>query len=1003
MRKAFLSLVVIFLTMGSLSAQSFIGKINPFPSQSDKVLSNDTVKILAVMVSFPEDRDGTTFGNGKFGSIYSKDYGSNILDPLPHDKSYFESHLTFVKNYFKKVSNGKTNVSFTILPDTFSVSKTMRNYAPAIDFSPLGQFAQEVWAKADQMNPGFNFSDYNVFLIFHAGAGRDISLPGSLGNEKDLPSVYLNENTFKNIFGQSFDGFPVSNGSFKIKNSMIIPETESRELESISGKVLFEITINGLLVASVASYLGLPDLFDTETGLSAIGRFGLMDGQSIFAYNGVFPPEPSAWEKIYLGWANPVTIEPANYNINLVTNLAATLADTVILKVPLNSSEYYLIENRQRDAFKDGAKVTLKSSGNIFTKTFPKDTTGFYSYNTDSLSGVILDVDEFDWALPGNGIVIWHIDENVINAKLADNKINTDKTRRGVDVEEADGVQDIGEKFVTIFGDQVIGEGTDQDFWYAGNKAKLYKNRFAKDTRPDTKTNTGANSLITIKNFSSISNKMSFKIEYGDSILKPIFTKELNFQNLVYELSVSANPANNQFCFLTGTELRIFKDDSEIKAIPDFSLYKIPSVYFNNTTYYIGALNNELNVYMDDGNQEYLFKTTLNNLITAPPVLVRTPTNNYEILVATADNKIISYSLGSLPSNDPDTIKITSFPTDVLFSKIASDGNETAAIGSNFINLSNPFSSIVTEGFEFKLNNERFVDLALSKSSDNKIIYAALTADNEFYVFVDKKLYSTFSLSTQIPITSFSLVDLKQEGNNYIVFTNGKELEARNLTGALAENFPVSDPQGKNFIGNPLAMDFEGGKNAEIITYTDDGKVFAFDGITGKIVEGFPITAGDRVEVVPVLFNSDNKASLALINAKNFFSKWNIGSTEGTLFWGEKNTNNQNSAFVDAAKTLNIINQFFPTNRAYNYPNPVYDGQTAIRYYVGEDSKINIKIFDLAGDFVAELNNDAKGGFDNETIWNVGDIQSGVYLARIEAIGSSGKTESVVIKIAVVK
>ncbi|MCK7524864.1 MAG: hypothetical protein MZV64_48290 [Ignavibacteriales bacterium] len=37
--------------------------------------------------------------------------------------------------------------------------------------------------------------------------------------------------------------------------------------------------------------------------------------------------------------------------------------------------------------------------------------------------------------------------------RLAENKINTDKTRRGVDVEEADGVQDIGEQFTTIFGD----------------------------------------------------------------------------------------------------------------------------------------------------------------------------------------------------------------------------------------------------------------------------------------------------------------------------------------------------------------------------------------------------------------------------------------------------------------------------------------------------------------------------------------------------------------------
>ena len=368
-------------------------------------------------------------------------------------------------------------------------------------FDSLGSFCKEVWTKADQMYPGFNFSEYNLFVIFHAGVGRDISLPGSIGNERDLPSVYLGENSLKNIFGQSFNGFPVSNGSFNIKNSMIIPETESRELETITGKFLFEITINGLLVASVASHLGLPDLFDTETGLSAIGRFGLMDGQSIFAYNGCFPPEPSAWEKIYLGWVEPTNISIENYTVNLTANLAATLADTVILKVPLNSSEYYLIENRQRDVSSDGANLTYKSSGNIINRTFLRDTTGFYSYDTDSLSGVVLDVDEFDWALPGNGIVIWHIDENVINEKLAENKINTDKTKRGVDVEEADGVQDIGEKFITIFGDEVIGEGTEQDFWYAGNKAPLFKNKFAKDTRPDTKTNSGANSLITIKRF----------------------------------------------------------------------------------------------------------------------------------------------------------------------------------------------------------------------------------------------------------------------------------------------------------------------------------------------------------------------------------------------------------------------------------------------------------------------------------------------------------------------
>jgi len=40
---------------------------------------------------------------------------------------------------------------------------------------------------------------------------------------------------------------------------------------------------------------------------------------------------------------------------------------------------------------------------------------------------------------------------------------------------------------------------------------------------------------------------------------------------------------------------------------------------------------------------------------------------------------------------------------------------------------------------------------------------------------------------------------------------------------------------------------------------------------------------------------------------------------------------------------------------------------------------------------------------DNETTWSVADIQSGVYLARIEATSTSGNSEYAIIKIAVVK
>ena len=33
-----------------------------------------------------------------------------------------------------------------------------------------------------------------------------------------------------------------------------------------------------------------------------------MDGAGFFAYNGLLPPEPSAWEKVFLGWETPVII-----------------------------------------------------------------------------------------------------------------------------------------------------------------------------------------------------------------------------------------------------------------------------------------------------------------------------------------------------------------------------------------------------------------------------------------------------------------------------------------------------------------------------------------------------------------------------------------------------------------------------------------------------------------------------------------------------------------------
>ncbi len=990
-------LAALVLCLGSLSAQTFIGKINPFPQQ---IVENrnavDTIKILAVMVEYQKDTDNNTTGDGSFHSIYEKDYGDKIIDPLPHDVNYFSNHLEFAKNYFAKVSNGKANVVYQFLPQIITVSKTMRNYSPPVnstDFTAMAEFMKEVWTLAGDQNPNFNFGDFNLFAIFHAGVGRDISLPGSLGNEKDLPSVYLGLNALQKYFGTSFDGIQVGNSNFKIKNSMILPQTENREISSFGQTSLFQVSINGLIAANIASYLGLPDLFDTNTGLSAIGKFGLMDGQAIFANRGLFPPEPSAWEKIFLGWEIPFEIEVKAGSATYIVNPSLD-AMHKIYKIPINASEYYLVEYRQRDVNQDGLKISLKQNNVDVTKTFALNAYSYFEAIPETLlAGVTTSVDEYDFSLPGSGILIWHIDEKVINEKIADNKINSDKTHRGVDLEEADGVQEIGEQFTTIFGDKLVGEGSEFDLWYKSNTAKLYQNKFSSDTRPNTNANDGANSLITFQNFSDLTNplQMSFDVQFGGDVVKPIFRKTVSLPSTNNKLTSVNFNGKNYFFVLSHSNLYEFDEQGNlVDSVLSFSSFK-PAVYVQNDILFVVGLfafpnpSNSLsiNVKTTSGSGNKFYSFYCNRYSNTVPVR----TNNL-ISFGDVDGTVYTYEISK---DSVVTGSTSSFSHPNKVTKLAGDDAAYSISSNRFINR----NSSNTLDFPVIL-----LDLAATKDAIGADIEIILS-DSKFYVINAQQTITSKFHGNGIPMT-FSLADLKQDGSNYILYTNGTNLEAYNLSGACAENFPFRDPMGVGFIGTPLAADIQGDGKAEIIAATTDGRVFAIDGGTGKVVNGFPISTGKSLTSTPILFSDSGKVSLAVLN-ENSFSAFNISSTNGKYFWSEENGNSFNNSFVDKAANTNSISEFFPKAKAYNWPNPVYDGQTFIRYYVSEDSKINIKIFDLAGDFVAELNNTANGGMDNETIWNVNNIQSGVYFARVEATGNSGKTESAIIKIAIVK
>ena len=64
----------------------------------------------------------------------------------------------------------------------------------------------------------------------------------------------------------------------------------------------------------------------------------------------------------------------------------------------------------------------------------------------------------------------------------------------------------------------------------------------------------------------------------------------------------------------------------------------------------------------------------------------------------------------------------------------------------------------------------------------------------------------------------------------------------------------------------------------------------------------------------------------------------------------------------------------------YNYPNPVLDGSTTIRYFLGKDATaVQLNIFDLSGQQVVTLEGGTVGGSDNEVFWDCQSVTTGVY------------------------
>ncbi len=975
--------------------------------------SPETVKVLAVMVDFLEDNDSRTSGNGKF-DLSAAD---SIIDSPPHNREYFQDHLLFLVNYWRKVTNGKLIVKGYVLDSVYHLPNQMQSYSPSrksTNFAETGKLVHDTWRLVDSLTPNIEFDKYDAFCIFHAGVGRDIDLVSVYGYDPtpfDIPSLYFGLNSLKNIFGNDYKGVPVKGGQFYIQNSLVMPATENRRLQSIGGTSLLQLGINGLLVGSFGSYLGLPDLFNTKTGRTGIGRFGLMDGQSMFSWGGVFPPETSAWEKYFLnkkynlGMLKIIDVPPGE-NVFNIPAVSLTDIDT-IYRVPISAKEYFLIENRNRDAMCNGSTVTLKHKGETIQKYFPRDTTTYSSFNQSALFGSIVDVDEFDWSLPGGvtkdgifydgGILIWHIDENVIEANLASNTVNANLNRRGVDLEEADGSQDIGQSYGFLSPGSGSEDGTSLDFWFEGNAATVYKNEFGYNTHPNTMSNDGANCHITIKDFSQRSPRMFAKIVLGDDVIKPL----PGYPKFIGTRAANQSPQiiDGRIFISNGDSIFVFLPDGRSSTTNLIGLFSEVGGSFpitsNNKSNFFGAKDNHLFSFKaNDLNNDSIYESieimntsTFPSNITTSPVFIQTRDSVY-IFIGCENGFIYDTTKYSFKVGDE---KVTSLSGYYIDPSIYLTGTTRDSIKANNYSphLKLPYSS------------DNWTVITANGSAGQSVYYAVADISSSTIFLSDFSLSQQRTINNlKDKISGIAISDLDNNGSRDVVVTAGKKIYAYNYTGILLDNFPITVSD--TITNSPIIADVDGDGALDILVSTKNNLIVAYSA-KGKQIYGFPISisGGSLASMSISQATQTQPGILTAMSSDGYLYAWELPSVK-SVTWGNYRGNVQHTAFENSQLTGGMISEFFPTSRAYNWPNPVYDGKTNIRFYLSENAAIKITIIDMTGDLVDELNVNGIGGIDNEVEWNVAKFQSGIYFANIKAEGKT-QSGSTTIKIAIVK
>ncbi|MDY0298775.1 MAG: T9SS type A sorting domain-containing protein [Candidatus Cloacimonadaceae bacterium] len=942
-------------------------------------------------------------------------------DSLAHDLAFFDRWLLHLSDFFWDASHGQYEMSYHIHPQRLRLP------------NPLSYYGADSATKTDVNLPyilphlmplcsdEINFGDYDGVIVFHAGAGQETDIEKKRTNT--IWSTFITRRLLQSVFdpeNDDYPGFETPDGSI-LKNIVIVPEDEFHDYfpgPQEDENATYVFSLYGVLAHQFAHILGLPSLFDGNISNGAsqgIGHWGLM-GTGIWNASGYVPAQLSAWCRYYLGWENAVEVWHDAENLSLDHFLNHNSSAQRLYKVNISYTEYFLIENRQQNP--DGStsinglpSFSFKLLPDGEQDYYPPDSLGnadpFFNFSENRFSGC-----EWDFFLPGygnspftdgSGILIWHIDENVIAAKFSPNfdinRINEDAHHKGVDLEEADGYQNLDTAVVSEYK-----YGGPYDSFRANNNEYFGKGFHNELLWLPTAESYYGGIPLEIYDISESGNTMSFSVRFAWR-LDAGFEGENHIPPAVIDFN---GDGEDEILYpMPDGKIALFSQDEMSDGFPRYlqgypihlqgishpytwdgndlymplhltTLASLAKLNNTGTTYPLRLLNHRwISHPVDAGNK--LFLPLRSETEGFDKVLV------YDKQSGEEPTEIIRLNEGELTANlsyKDEVLYALSKPEQSSFYSLCSyDADE------NYNNFS---IDIPADSLAFGLFTAQLADM------DNIIVqcpysvYVFEQRDNGI-VLMDGFPF-VFADSSSAPLTiqdwdSNGTLDLiiGTSTRVYIIDHKGGDMSS------VSFNIAATDD---GISAGAIALDLDGDEKMELASALSMNRLVMWDD-NSHIESGFPTSFANRGRTLPFVAKGADDSYylwLATDNGSIFRAALpNYDPQTADQGWLCEYGNLQRTASRGASTSQNQYesNSLFVENELYFFPNPlksIYEPRIRLSVMPTRDAEIELAIYDISGKLVYKHKAIAYAYLRNLDIFNIPSsrLGSGIYLAVIK-------------------